>query len=224
MWSSQVYRWPELEDKLASCHEPFTLDLVRHGQTEANAERRFSGAADVDLTELGERQAREMGSRLTGRYDVAFHSSLTRSRRTLELALGSSEAQAESVIEDARLAERSLGVLEGRPTMPIPQYEAGDLTYAPEGGEPYASVAQRVLSFLADLGCAASRRPEPLRTLACTHVGPMRVLVPVLRQAGDPSRVLTARYPNAEVFSFEVSELVIPPFLNDPLMGRPQGL
>lgn len=224
MWSSRVHSWPELEDELASCHRPFMLDLVRHGQTEANAERRFSGASDVDLTELGERQAREMGSRLTERYDLAFHSSLTRSRRTLELALQSSGARAESVIEDPRLAERSLGVLEGRPIMPIPQYEAGNLAYAPEGGEPYTSVAQRVLSFLADLGRAARERPEPLRALACTHVGPMRVLIPVLRQAGDPAQVLTARYANAEVFSFEVSELVIPPFLADPLLGRPRGL
>lgn len=212
MWSSRLHPWPELEERLAACHSPFQLDLVRHGQTEANAGRRFSGASDVPLTERGEQQARELGSRLRGRYDMALHSSLGRSRRTLELAIASPEVRAESVVEDARLAERSLGVLEGRQAVAIPQYEQGDFAYAPEGGEPYASVTQRVLSFLADLGCAATGRARPLRALACTHVGPMRILVPVLEQS-EPSHVLTARYPNAEVFSFEVSELAIPPFL-----------
>ena len=212
MWSSRVHPWPEIEEKLAACQSPFQLDLVRHGQTDANAGRRFSGASDVPLTERGEQQARELGSRLRGRYDMAFHSSLARSRRTLVLAMGSPEVEADCVVEDARLAERSLGVLEGRPAVPIRQYEQGDFAYAPEGGEPYTSVAQRVLSFLADLGCAATARAQPLRALACTHVGPMRILVPVLEQT-EPSHVLTARYPNAEVISFEVAEPAIPPFL-----------
>ena len=221
MWSSTVYPWPELEERLESCRGRFALDVVRHGQTEANAARRFSGAGDVELTELGHHQAHEMGSRLSGRYDMAFHSSLSRSRLTLELALGSSDATAECVIEDGRLSERSLGVLEGRQTRPIAEYEQGDFSYAPEGGEPYTSVAQRVLSFLADLADladAAAGRSQPLRALACTHVGPMRILVPVLKQSGEPPHVLTARYPNAEVFSFEVSKLKIPPFLGSALL------
>ena len=212
-----MHPWPELEEKLASCRSSFELDLVRHGQTDANAERRFSGASDVRLTARGEQQARELGSRLSGRYDMAFHSPLARSRRTLELAIGSSGVEAESVLEDARLAERSLGILEGRQAMPIPQYEHGDFAYAPEGGEPYTLVTQRVISFLADLCCAATAHARPLRALACTHVGPMRILVPVLEQVAGPPHVLTARYPNAEVFSFEVSELAIPPFLRDAL-------
>jgi len=221
MWSTRVYPWAELEQRLASCSGPFALDVVRHGQTTANAERLFSGASDVGLTSLGEQQARELGSMLSGRYDLAFHSPLTRSRRTLELALASSTASAEAVIEDGRLAERSLGVLEGRPSMPIPAYERGDFAYAPEGGEPYSSVARRVLSFLADVGRAADRRQEPLRALACTHVGPMRLLVPVLQQAAEGGGVLTARYANAEVLSFEPSGLMLPQFMREA--GRRAG-
>jgi probable phosphoglycerate mutase len=212
-----VYPWPELQERLASCYEPFVLEVVRHGQTEANAARRFSGATDVRLTEQGERQARELGSRLTGTYDLAFHSPLSRSRRTLELALAASQAEVAEVLEDDRLAERSLGVLEGLDIRPIPEYEAGDFNYAPEGGEPYSSVARRVLSFLADLAAAAAERERPLRALACTHVGPMRVLVPVLEGAADGQGILTARYANAEVTSFELSRLAVPEFLADVL-------
>ena len=219
-----MYGWAELEQKLASCRGPLELDVVRHGQTEANADRRFSGASDVRLTERGEQQAREMGARLTGYYDLAFHSSLGRSRQTLELALASSEAAADSVIEDGRLAERSLGGLEGQKSKPIAEYEQDDFAYAPEGGEPYTSVTQRVLSFLADLADVAAGRSEPLRVLACTHVGPMRILVPVLKQDGEPPHVLTARYPNAEIYSFEVARLGIPRFLTEALLdARTEG-
>jgi probable phosphoglycerate mutase len=215
--SDGVYSWPELQERLAGCSEPFVLEVVRHGQTEANAARRFSGAKDVRLSEQGERQARELGSRLTGTYDLAFHSPLSRSRRTLELALVASQADVGEVLADHRLAERSLGVLEGLDIRPIPEYAAGDFNYAPEGGEPYSSVARRVLSFLADLGAAATERGRPLRALACTHVGPMRVLVPVLEGATDGRGILTARYANAEVTSFELSRLAVPEFLADVL-------
>jgi broad specificity phosphatase PhoE len=217
MWSTAVYPWPELEERLAACSAPFSLDVVRHGQTEANAARRFSGSSDVPLTEQGERQARELGSRLSGRYDLAFHSPLSRSRRTLELAFAASEATARELVEDPRLAERSLGVLEGRHSMPIPEYEAGDFSYAPEGGEPYTSVTRRVLSFVADLGSVADRAGEPLRALACTHVGPMRVLVPVLRGAVERDGVLTAKYANAEVATFNLSRLTVPEFMREAL-------
>jgi 2,3-bisphosphoglycerate-dependent phosphoglycerate mutase len=215
--SHAVYPWPELQERLASCSDPFVLEVVRHGQTEANAAHRFSGATDVALTEHGKQQARELGSRLIGTYDLAFHSPLSRSRRTLELALAASDAAVLEVVEDDRLAERSLGVLEGLDSRPIPEYEAGDFDYAPEGGEPYSSVARRVLSFLADLGAEAAGRERPLRALACTHVGPMRVLVPVLRGATDGRGILTARYANAEVTSFELSRLAVPEFLSNVL-------
>jgi 2,3-bisphosphoglycerate-dependent phosphoglycerate mutase len=216
--SDGVYSWPELQARLAACTEPFVLGVVRHGQTEANAARRFSGATDVRLSEQGEREARELGFRLTGTYDLAFHSPLSRSRRTLELALSASQADVVEVLEDERLAERSLGVLEGLDIRPIPEYAAGDFNYAPEGGEPYASVARRVLSFLADLGAAAgAERERPLRALACTHVGPMRVLVPVLEGATDGEGILTARYANAEITSFALSRLAVPEFLADVL-------
>ena len=40
------------------------LLLVRHGATQLTAENRFSGAAGVDLSDEGRRQARRLGERL----------------------------------------------------------------------------------------------------------------------------------------------------------------
>jgi broad specificity phosphatase PhoE len=213
MWSSRILDWSELETRLRSRGKPFTLEVLRHGQTTANAKGLVSGTLDVPLTQFGERQAREAGAELAAHYDVAFHSPLTRSKRTLELAVASSGALVDSVIDDQRLSERSLGVLQGQLAVPIPAYDDGDLTYAPEGGEPYMRVAQRVLSFLVDLACMAESRPEHVRALVCTHVGPMRVLVAIATGVHDRRNVLTSHYANAEVYKFDVSELRWPAFL-----------
>ena len=45
------------------------LYLVRHGQSIYNLENRFTGWKDVDLTELGKKQAKEAGQILS---DVHF--------------------------------------------------------------------------------------------------------------------------------------------------------
>ncbi|MGU4174521.1 phosphoglycerate mutase family protein, partial [Pseudomonas aeruginosa] len=41
-----------------------SIYLVRHGQTEFNAVRRWQGQVDSPLTELGRQQAMRMGRRL----------------------------------------------------------------------------------------------------------------------------------------------------------------
>ena len=60
--------------------------FIRHGQSAWNLENRFSGWADVDLTEQGIREAHEGGKALkdTGfLFDVAHVSVLKRAVRTL---------------------------------------------------------------------------------------------------------------------------------------------
>ena len=63
--------------------------LARHGETPWNAEGRYQGQIDIPLSEVGERQARDLGERLRGvRITRAVASPLARARRTAELALG----------------------------------------------------------------------------------------------------------------------------------------
>lgn len=63
--------------------------LARHGETPWNAEGRYQGRRDIELSPQGESQARLLGERLAGlRIDRAVASPLARARRTAELALG----------------------------------------------------------------------------------------------------------------------------------------
>ena len=59
--------------------------LVRHGQTESSAKHAYSGQADIPLTELGRRQAREAGEQLRGAgVDRIYTSPLVRAADTAE--------------------------------------------------------------------------------------------------------------------------------------------
>src|SRR5438132_11166861 len=66
------------------------LVLVRHGQSEWNLKNLFTGWRDVDLTELGIKEARDAGRKLKAQglsFDVAYTSALKRAQRTLDLVL-----------------------------------------------------------------------------------------------------------------------------------------
>ncbi len=188
------------------------LDVLRHGETSDNAAHRISGRTDAQLTAAGRSQARRAGEALGDHYDVAFCSPLTRSRDTLTFALGA-RGLVVPRLEDARLAERRMGCLEGRRVRPLPAYDRGDLDWAPEGGEPYRAVLARVLSFLADLHDAARAADRPLRVVVSTHAGPMRVLIGCVEGATDARRVLTAKFANGVVHRTVMSTLSWPSFV-----------
>src|SRR3546814_17055806 len=65
-------------------------DLIRHGQSAWNLENRFTGWWDVDLTDLGAREAKEAGELMAARgldFDLCFTSVQTRAIKTLHPAL-----------------------------------------------------------------------------------------------------------------------------------------
>ncbi len=214
-WPAHVRPWRELSALLArsDADARVGLDILRHGETTANARGLVSGASDVPLSDAGREEARLAGRLLVGHYDVAFHSPLARSRETLALALAESAAAVDRVVEEPRVAERSMGDLEGAAVRPLAAYDAGDLRWAPCGGEPYIEVVRRCLSFLVDLHERAVAARQPPRVVVCTHAGPMRVLVAALTAAADPRRVLTGRYDNARIASYAFSRLSWPPFV-----------
>ena len=66
------------------------LIAIRHGQSTWNAENRFTGWVDVDLSEKGIQEAEKSGKllkELNLNYDICFTSYLKRAIKTLEIAL-----------------------------------------------------------------------------------------------------------------------------------------
>jgi 2,3-bisphosphoglycerate-dependent phosphoglycerate mutase len=93
-----------------------TLVLLRHGQSTWNLANRFTGWYDCDLSELGEKEARAAGTRLSAAgvpVDVAHTSVQTRAIRTLHLALEEMGRLWIPVHRHWRLNERHYGGLTG---------------------------------------------------------------------------------------------------------------
>ena len=95
---------------------PGKLVLCRHGQSDWNLKNLFTGWTDVDLTELGCREAIDAGRSLRERgydFDIAYTSVLKRAIRTLWLMLDEMDRMWIPVIRDWRLNERHYGDLQG---------------------------------------------------------------------------------------------------------------
>jgi len=91
--------------------------LLRHGQSQWNIQKRFTGWVDVDLTEVGERQAADAGRLIKAEglaLDAAYVSVLTRALRTANLDVETAGQLWIPMIKDWRLNERHYGALTGR--------------------------------------------------------------------------------------------------------------
>jgi len=121
--------------------------LVRHGETEWSAALRHTGRTDEPLTEIGEKEAREVGSALRGReFALVLSSPLRRALETARLA------GFEPQVRDD-LAEWDYGEYEGLTTAQIRE-TVPDWTiwrYGARGGESGAEVGARVDRMIAEI-------------------------------------------------------------------------
>jgi 2,3-bisphosphoglycerate-dependent phosphoglycerate mutase len=90
------------------------LILVRHGQSFWNLQRRFTGWADIDLTEKGKLEAKEAGS-LIKNLNIDLHafytSELKRAKNTLNIILEILDKKNIKIIKTNALNERHYGGL-----------------------------------------------------------------------------------------------------------------
>jgi broad specificity phosphatase PhoE len=138
-----------------------TLYFSRHGQTEANVKKQFSGVKDTPLTPLGQRQAAAIGTvlrrELGPRPDIDFVSSpLQRAKRTMEIVRETIGLSRTGYHTDPRLQEIDLGIwdqlTDDEARALDPAFFARRLAdkwhmRIPEG-ENYADVAKRIESFV----------------------------------------------------------------------------
>jgi 2,3-bisphosphoglycerate-dependent phosphoglycerate mutase len=94
----------------------YKIVFMRHGESVWNRENRFTGWADIDLTEKGIAQAREAGRILKEAgftFDLTYTSVLRRAIRTLWLTLDEMDLMWLPTVHSWRLNERHYGALQG---------------------------------------------------------------------------------------------------------------
>ncbi len=92
------------------------LVMLRHAQSLWNLENRFTGWADVGLTETGREEARRAGKLMRAHglgFDRAFVSRLQRATETLDIVLRELGQKNLPIERSWRLNERHYGTLEG---------------------------------------------------------------------------------------------------------------
>lgn len=142
-----------------------TLYFCRHGETEANVEKRFQGrSVDTPLTEMGRQQSRTIARTLLAAapnvHSLAYVSSpLQRARTTMEIIRQELGLPKDGYKTDSRLQEIDLGIWDGLTDAqgcaldPALFQKRGNDKWNVRvpGGENYADVAARAESWIADL-------------------------------------------------------------------------
>jgi probable phosphoglycerate mutase len=137
-----------------------TLVLVRHGETDWNADGRLQGQTDRPLSEEGRRQARRLAEALAAeRVEAIYASDLSRSRETAEIVAARLGLQ---VVLDPGLRERDWGTWEG-----LTPDERERVELVAESAEQHQ---QRMLAALRRI---SGRHPTG-RVVVVTHGGSIR--------------------------------------------------
>lgn len=183
-----------------------TLLLVRHGESEGNAGRMFTGHSASPLSPLGQRQAEALADALAPLAPTALYSSdLVRALSTVApLAARTGLA----VTSDPRLRERDMGsfvgvrfeVLEAEQPAAWNALRTRDPEFTPPGGESHRQCGARVNLAITDILAA---HPSGVVVVVSHGVALHHVLRGLLR-ADDTGLVFPSE--NCAVHRFDWSE------------------
>jgi uncharacterized phosphatase len=144
-----------------------SLYLVRHGETDWNAQRRIQGTTDIPLNDMGRGQARTTADLLARReWDSVVSSPLSRAYETASIISDRLVLGAPQAID--ALVERNYGEAEGLNWQQIEARYPGD-TVVP-GRESHAQVADRVIPALISL----ARQHQGESLVVVSHGGVIR--------------------------------------------------
>ncbi|MFB9431437.1 bifunctional RNase H/acid phosphatase [Streptoalloteichus tenebrarius] len=184
--------------------EPTRFLLLRHGQTEVSAQRRYSGRGDIPLTALGEQQAAAAAKRLAAFGDVAavVSSPLLRTRQTAQAV---AEALGVEPVTHDGLVETDFGAWEGLTFAEAAERDPelhrrwlSDPGVPTPGGESFDQVHRRVRRARDELIAAHGAAT----VVVVSHVTPIKS---VLRMALDVGPSLLYRL-HLDLASLSVAE------------------
>lgn len=191
-----------------------TLALVRHGQSEWNQQKRFTGWRDPDLTPIGVQEAQDAGRKLlTLGVDIeaAFCSALRRARHTLDLVLTEIDRQNIPVLSSPALNERDYGDLSGmskteaRERWGAEQIHIWRRSYdvAPPNGESLKDTVARVVPYFnaTILPVVMQRKP----TIVAAHGNSLRALTMALEQL-TPETVSSVEISTADLIIYKLDD------------------
>lgn len=155
------------------------ITLVRHAEIEEKYHRCYNGAIDIDLSDKGVIQAKELAKYLdTQSYDAVFCSDLIRAKKTLEHSIHSKNA-----IYTPHLREKSWGKHEGMSFDAI--IKQGEIEYIDFmqwiealDGELYFEYIQRIKDFFFEYLPSHNKQ----NVLIITHAGVIRVLIALVQE------------------------------------------
>ena len=174
------------------------IHFIRHGQTLYNLEKRIQGSVDIELSDFGVKQAESiLSSNFLEKYDVSYHSSLSRSQKTLEIILDSKKINVTKRLSDL-LIERGYGFFEGLQDNVIQskypdiyhQWKENENTYI-EGAEKIESVVNRIQKFIKNMVV-----DDYQNVLAVTHSGVLYALYKFITNTKLGVRPSEVSFPN----------------------------
>lgn len=167
--------------------KPTRLLLLRHGETEFSAARRYSGRGNPPLTDLGRRQAEAAAEYLARRGGISAVIS-SPLQRAFDTAAVAGKALGVDVAVDDDLVETDFGTWEGltfgEAAARDPELHSkwlSDTRVDPPGGESFDAVQRRVRRarnrIIAEQGAAT--------VLVVSHVTPIKTLLRLALDAGS---------------------------------------
>jgi broad specificity phosphatase PhoE len=170
--------------------EEMKLYLIRHGETEWNAKRRFQGRSDIPLNEEGRRLARITAQALAQvPFSRIYTSPLKRAYETAMIIKGMRDIP---VIEEPRIIEISFGEYEGlccakeHYNIPDPAFmnffDKPEAYQPPKGAETIEELKVRTGDFLQEI--VHNKNIENETILVSTHGAALRGLLSNMRGIG----------------------------------------
>ncbi len=184
------------------------LLLIRHGESQGNAEGRMQGRANFPLSDLGVAQAGALADRLAFlNIEALYTSPLLRAKMTADVVAG---AAGLDVVEDDRLQEYDVGEVSGMTWLEVKErYPEIARQYRDESGFPRFPGSESRDDFMArvqaSIGEIAARHRDDDTVAVVTHGGP--ILVYVMESLGTPySRPPRFRVDNASIHTIEFAD------------------
>ena len=172
--------------------------VIRHGESETNREKKWTGWLDVNLTDKGREDAKKAGEFLENvSFDKIYSSDLLRARQTAENAIAGCRYETSEL-----LREINVGSLEGKIFSFLTDEQRKEIRtkkYKEYGGENQQEFSDRVAGFMKEL---ESQNCENIAVFS--HAGWLCRMLDIVTEVDIPRNKICCN--NCTVAIFEYTE------------------